>query len=123
MERFIIHLNIADFAVALERNVDCRLKGRPVIIAPKSSARAAVYDMSEEAYQAGVRKGMTLFMARRLCRDASILPPHLHLYEMAMKGLLKKALPYSPLIEPGNDDGHLFLDVTGTAIPAHSLNP
>jgi len=60
MDRNIIHLNIADFAVAVERRLDRRLAGRPVIIAPEGAIRAAVFDMSEEAYQAGVRKGMAL---------------------------------------------------------------
>ena len=70
MSRAIIHINIADFAVAVERVVDPRLVNRPVIIAPKGSARAVVYDMSEEAYQSGVRKQMALKRALRLCRDA-----------------------------------------------------
>ena len=57
-DRSIIHLNVADFAVAVERAVDCRLKGRPIIIAPEGAARSAVYDMSEEAYRTGIRKGI-----------------------------------------------------------------
>jgi DNA polymerase-4 len=76
MNRSIIHLNVADFAVAVERAVDHRLNQRPVIIAPEGAARAAVYDMSD---------------------------------------VLKRALPYSPLIETGEDDGHLFMDATGTS--------
>jgi DNA polymerase-4 len=32
-----------------------------------------------------------------------------------MGALLKQALHYSPLIEPGEGDGHLFADVTGTS--------
>ena len=114
-ERSIIHLNVADFAVAVERAVDGRLKDRPVIIAPEGAARAAVYDMSEEAYRNGIRKGMALRRAVRLCRDARLLPPHPDRYEHAMRSLLKQTLPYSPLIETGEDDGHLFLDVSGTA--------
>ncbi len=115
MERSIIHLNIADFAVAVERAVDCRLNDRPVIIAPEGAARAAVYDMSEEAYRNGIRKGMALRRAVRLCPDARILPPHPDRYEHAMRSLLKQTLPYSPLIETGEADGHLFMDVSGTA--------
>jgi DNA polymerase-4 len=114
MDRSIIHLNIADFAVAVERAIDCRLKDHPVIIAPEGAARAAVYDMSQEAYLAGIRKGMTLRKAARLCKDAWILPPHPYRYERAMRAVLKQALPYSPLIETGEDDGHLFMDVGGT---------
>jgi DNA polymerase-4 len=114
-ERSIIHLNIADFAVAVERAVDGRLRDRPVIIAPEGAARAAVYDMSQEAYLSGIRKGMALRRATRLCKDAQILPPHPDRYEHTMCALLKQTLPYSPLIESGETDGHLFVDVTGSA--------
>jgi DNA polymerase-4 len=113
-ERAVIHLNVADFAVAVERTTDSRLKGRPVIIAPGGGVRAVVYDMSDEAYQNGVRKGMALNRAMRCCRDASVLPPHHDRYERAMADLLKCALPYSPLIESTDHKGHLFVDVTGT---------
>jgi len=113
-ERSIIHINVADFAVAVERHVDSRLRKRPVIIAHEASARATVYDMSEESYQSGVRKGMGLRQALRYCRDAVVLPPHPARYEQAMAQLLKHALPYSPLIEVTDHNGHLFIDATGT---------
>lgn len=112
--RTVVHLNIADFAVAVERLVDRGLAYRPVIIAPEGAARAVVHDMSEEAYQAGVRKGMPLRRALRSCRGAAVMPPHPDRYERAMQSLFKEVLPYSPLIEPGETDGHLFIDVTGT---------
>lgn len=115
MDRSIIHLNVADFAVAVERLADRQLAHKPVIIAPEGAVRATVYDMSEEAYQDGVRKDMPLRRARRLCPKARILAPHTARYEQAMTDLLRQALPYSPLIEPGEDDGHLFADVTGTS--------
>ncbi|PLX52503.1 MAG: hypothetical protein C0611_07940 [Desulfobacteraceae bacterium] len=113
-ERSIIHINVADFAVAVERLVDRRLKERSVIIAHDTAIRATVYDMSEEAYQNGVRKGMALRRALRYCRDTVVLPLHPFRYERAMVQLLKCALPYSPLIEKSDHDGHLFVDVTGT---------
>jgi DNA polymerase-4 len=70
--------------------------------------------MSNEAYLAGIRKGMALQRAVRLCKDVRILPPHPHRYEQAMRDVLARTLPYSPLIETGEDDGHLFMDATGT---------
>ncbi len=114
MDRSIIHLNVADFAVAVERAIDRRLAGRPVVVAPPGAARAAVYDMSEEAYRAGVRKGMALARAARLCRDACVLPPRPERYGQAMHALLQRTLPYSPRIEAGDIDGHIFIDATGT---------
>jgi len=115
VERHVIHINVADFAVAVERAIDRRLRERPVVIAPDGVSRAVVYDMSEEAYQAGVRKGMALRRAVRLCPDVRILPPHPLRYEQVMQALVRQAMPYSPLIEPGEADGHLFVDVTGTS--------
>lgn len=115
MERSIIHLNVADFAVAVERNRDAGLKGFPLIIAPTGAPRAVVYDMSEEAYREGVRKGMPLNRAVRMSRRARILPPRLNRYELAMKDLVKRSLAYSPLIESGTGDGHLFIDATGSS--------
>ena len=113
-ERSIIHINVADFAVAVERSVDCRLRGRPVIIAPEGAVRATVYDMSDEAYQNGVRKQMALQRALRYCRDAIVMSPHPDRYERATARLLKHAMPYSPLIEMTDCRGHLFIDATGT---------
>ena len=113
-ERAIIHINVADFAVAVERAVDSRLRSRPVIVAPEGARRAAVFDMSEEAFQSGVRKGMALRRALRYCRDAVVLPPHPGRYERAMTALIKHTLPYSPLVEMTDHNGHLFIDATGT---------
>lgn len=113
-ERYIIHLNVADFAVAVERALDSRLRCRPVLIAATGAARAVVYDMSEEAYQNGVRKAMALRRALRYCPDAAVLPPHADSYERAMQQLLALARPYAPLIEMTDCKGHLFIDATGT---------
>ena len=112
--RTIIHLNVADFAVAVERVLDARLRERPVVIAPEGANRAAVFDMSDEALQHGIRKGMALAHARRLCRDTVVIAPHTDRYEQVMRDLLARALPYSPLIEMTDSNGHLFIDATGT---------
>ena len=95
--------------------LDRRLDGRPVIVAPQGAARATVVDMSEEAFQAGVRKHMPLNRALRRCRDARVLLPRPDRYGQAMARMLDAALPCSPLIEPGDGDGHLFVDVTGSS--------
>ncbi len=113
-ERSILHFNVADFAVAVERAADSSLRRLPLIIAPLQAGRAVVYDMSEEAFQSGVRKGMPLFQATRVCRRAAVKPPRIELYQRAMREFLKKVKRFSPLVEHGLADGHLFADVTGT---------
>jgi DNA polymerase-4 len=57
---------------------------------------------------------MAFARAVRLCPDARALPPHPERYEQAMRALTERALPYSPHIEAGEADGHLFIDATGT---------
>jgi len=115
MDRSIIHLNVADFAVGVERLLDRSLLNRPVIVTTALHDRAVVHDMSEEAFRDGIQKGMLLRDARRLCRKAVLKEAHPKIYRKAMQGMLRQALPYSPLIETGNNDGHLFMDVSGTS--------
>ncbi len=115
MTRSIIHLNIADFAAAVEINQQPSFRGYPLIIAPTGAPRAVVYDMSEEAYKQGVRKGMPLARVRRFNKKIKILPPSFNRYELVMKSLLKESFTFSPLIESGKSDGHIFMDVTGSS--------
>jgi DNA polymerase-4 len=114
MERSIIHLNIADFAATIEINLMPSLKGYPIIIAPTGSPRAMVYDMNDQAYSEGIRKGMPLARVRRIDRKIKIIPPRFNRYEQVMQEIFKTSLAYTPAIESGHWDGHLFLDVTGT---------
>lgn len=109
--RTIIHLNVADFAAAVETVLDPRLSGRPLIVAAGASR---VYDMNEAAYRMGVRKHMSIDTARRRCRDATVVLSRPDRYVRAMQEMVKRAAAFTPRVEPGDADGHLFLDVTGT---------
>ncbi len=113
-DRAIIHLNVTDFAVAVERVCDRSLATVPLIVANTQAARSIVYDMSEEAYQDGVKKGIPLVLAKRYCPAARILSPRIAVYRRAMKALVREVVDYTPLVEQGEEDGHLFMDVTGT---------
>jgi len=113
--RAIIHINVANFAATVEAAIDPRLRDRPIVIAARGSGRATVFDMNEHAFAAGVRKGMALAKALSRCADARVVCPHPERYDKAMAQVLDQALPFSPLIEAGADDGHLFIDATGTS--------
>lgn len=112
MERAVIHLNIADFAAAVETSLQPSLKGYPFVVAPQGTPRAMVYDMSEEAYRQGIRKGMPLSAAVRLNKKIKTLPPKFNRYERVMKDLLRHTAGFTPLVEHGAADGHIFMDVT-----------
>lgn len=106
---------MADFAAAVETSLSPGLKDYPVVIASTGTPRARVYDMSDPAFREGIRKGMDLARARRVVPGIKILAPRFNQYDRAMTQLVRKALAYTPRVEPGPGDGHLFLDVTGTS--------
>ena len=113
--RAVVHINIADFAAGVETCLTPALKGRPIIIAPEGAPRARVFDMNELAFREGIRKGMPLARARRLHPKIPVLPPRFRHYHSAMKAAFRQAAAFTPAIESGRDDGHLFLDITGTS--------
>lgn len=112
--RSIIHLNIADFAARLETMASPALKDRPVVIASLGAPRAVVYDMNEPAFREGIRKSMPLSKVLSRHRRIRVLPPRFNRYAQAMKEITKQGLAFTPVVESGMGDGHLFLDISGT---------
>jgi len=113
MEREIIHVDIAAFAVAVERVVHPELRRRPVVVAPVGPSRSVVTALSPEAQEAGIRRGMILARALRRCRDLVVLPPNEPLYARASRALCGVLESYSPVLEPAGY-GQAYLDMTGT---------
>jgi DNA polymerase-4 len=113
MDREIIHVDIAAFAVAVEQVVRPELRHRPVVVAPVGLSRAFVMALSREAWHSGVRKGMPLGKAIRYCRGVTVLPPNEPLYERASGAICRVLQRFSPTLEPAGY-GHAFLDLTGT---------
>ncbi len=113
MEREIIHIDIAAFAVAVERVVHPELRRRPVVVAPVGPSRSVVTALSPEAREAGIRKGMILARALRRCRDLVVLPPNEPLYARASRALCRVLEGFSPVLEPAGY-GQAYMDMTGT---------
>ena len=109
----IIHVDIAAFAVAVERVVHPELRRRPVVVAPVGPSRSVVTALSPEAWEAGIRKGMILARALRYCRDLIVLPPNEPLYARASRAICRVLEGFSPVLEPAGY-GHAYLDITGT---------
>ncbi len=111
MERNIVHVEVAEFPISLERQMNPRLRARPVAIAP-AAARAQIYLTSKEAREAGIRRGMRVDQARRLCRDLVVVPPNPRLYLDATREMVRTLGRFSPLVEPERY-GHAYVDVSG----------
>jgi DNA polymerase-4 len=111
--RSIFFLRIPTFGVAVERACRPKLRERPLVIAPPDSVRALVQEVSAEARKAGIRPGMRVNEARKLCPDLGILPPNPPLYARAEAAILRLLSQYTPLVEPFRLGG-AYLDVTGS---------
>ncbi len=113
MEREIIYVDIAAFAVEVERVVHPDLRGRPVVVSPVGPSRSLVTALSPEAWHAGIRKGMVLAKAVRYCREVIVLPPNEPLYARASRAIFGILRNFSPVLEPSGY-GHAYVDVSGT---------
>ncbi|MCZ6601225.1 MAG: DNA polymerase IV [Acidobacteria bacterium] len=114
MERRILHLQVTTFPVSVQRVHDPSLRGRPVAILSRRSARAVITAVSQEAHGDGVRAGMCLSEARALCRRLILIPPDANLQKCARAALTRLTAAYAPLVEPVVAGG-IFADLTGTS--------
>ena len=113
MNRNIIHIDVTDFHIAVERVLETRLRQRPVAIAIETATRSLVYSVSKEGRQDGVYPGMALSQAKKYCPNLTVLPPNEELYVRATSAMMKVLGQFTPVIEPLRF-GHAYLDMTGT---------
>jgi DNA polymerase-4 len=112
MLRNILHLDIRNFCIALERQRQPDLRDWPMAIAP-GQGRTVIQAVSPEARQEGIQPGMVVARARRRCRRLTILPSDLLFYRQVQEKIVTALGRFSPLVEPANW-GHFFIDATGT---------
>jgi DNA polymerase-4 len=111
--RSVLFVDPPAFCTSLEGMVAPALRTRPLAVAPPGADRATILALSVEARLAGLRRGMPVRTAQRLCPDLIVLPPNPRLYARASRALHQILRIYAPAIEP-RGYGHAFLDLTGT---------
>lgn len=111
VEKCIIHLDLDTFFVSVERLINSRLIGKPVIIGGMSD-RGVVASCSYEARKYGVRSAMPMRMARQLCADAIILRGDMDLYSRYSDLVTEIISAYAPVYEKASVDEH-YIDITG----------
>ncbi len=111
--RSVLFVDPPAFCTSLEGLVAPALRTRPLAVAPPGADRATILALSVEARLAGLKRGMSVRKAQRLCPDLIVLPPNPRLYARASRALHEIFRIYAPTIEP-RGYGHAFLDLTGT---------
>ncbi|MEN8225314.1 MAG: DNA polymerase IV [Bacteroidota bacterium] len=110
-KRQIVHLDLDTFFVSVERLMNSRLEGKPVIIGGTSD-RGVVASCSYEARQFGVHSAMPMKMARTLCRDAVIIRGDMDAYSKYSGMVTDIIAGQAPLYEKASIDEH-YVDITG----------
>ncbi len=113
MARTILHVDLDAFFVGVELVKDPSLRGRPVVVGGLPGQRGVVASASYEARAYGLRSGMSLSQAQRLCPQAVYLPGDFHRYAAASDAFMDILAAFSPLVEPASLD-EAYLDLTGS---------
>ncbi|OGO05928.1 MAG: DNA polymerase IV [Chloroflexi bacterium RBG_13_56_8b] len=112
MSRCIMHIDLDAFFVSVEQVADPSLKGKPVVVGGRPQGRGVVAAASYEARAFGLRSGMPLVTASRLCPQAIFIQGSFPKYRLASEKFMAILADFSPCLEPmGLDEA--YLDATG----------
>lgn len=116
--RAVIHIDLDAFFASVEVKKRPELAGAPVIVGGTGdpSSRGVVSAASYEARARGVRSGMALRKAKKLCPEAEFLPVDFEAYERESESFMEILRGYSPLVESfGLDEA--FVEITAVEGP------
>jgi DNA polymerase-4 len=111
MDRNIVHMDLDTFFVSVERLLNSKLTGKPVIIGGMSD-RGVVSSCSYEARKYGVHSAMPMKMARQLCSEAVVIRGDMDAYSKHSRMVTGIIAESAPLYEKASIDEH-YLDISG----------
>jgi DNA polymerase IV (DinB-like DNA polymerase) len=112
--RIIFHVDMDQFFAAVEEKMRPEIKGRPVVVGadPKQGkGRGVVSTCNYEARKYGIRSGMPITKAWRLCPEAVFLPVNYPLYMQVSSRIMDILSNYADKFESWGID-EAFLDVS-----------
>jgi DNA polymerase IV (DinB-like DNA polymerase) len=116
-KRIIFHIDMDHFFTAIEEREHPEYKGKPLIVGanPKEGkGRGVVSTSNYEARKFGVRSGMPISRAWKLCSEAIYLPVNYELYVKVSNEIMDMLRQYADKFERWGID-EAFLDVTSKA--------
>lgn len=121
--RVILHIDMNAFYCSVHEAVEPdKYKGQPLAVAGSVELRRGVIVTSSYAARSkGVRTGMLVNQAMKLCPDLIILSPDFDLYREFSRRFMTLAGQYSPLLEAVSID-ECYIDITGSKLFGHPRN-
>lgn len=111
-KRHILHIDADAFFASVEQVLNPRLRGKPVLVGDPSGTKGIVSAASYEAKRCGVKTGMPMFKATRLCPSGIIVPGNFEAYRRASQGMYEIFSKFTPEVEMASID-EAYLDITG----------
>jgi DNA polymerase-4 len=111
MERIIMHIDMDAFFASVEQNRKPWLNGKPVGVTGNPDGRSVVATASYEARAFGVKSGMPLRLAKKLCPQIILVQTDFDEYIKVSKELIDLFHSFSPAVEGFSID-EAFLDLT-----------
>ncbi len=102
------------FFAQIEERENPQFKGKPVVVGadPKGGkGRGVVSTANYEARKYGIKSGMPISKAYRLCKNAIFLPVNIDLYERVSEKIMEIVKKYSPVWEIVSLD-EAYLDIS-----------
>jgi DNA polymerase-4 len=112
--RTVMHLDMNSFFASVEQAANPNLKGKPIVVTG-SQQRTVILTASYEARAFGIKTGMMLFEAKRLCPDVIMVPADNRKYTHTSSQIMRMMHDYTPLVEVFSID-EAWMDLT------HSLS-
>lgn len=107
-----MHIDGDAFFASVERSFNPLLSGKPVIVGGEADQRACVHTASYEARALGVKTGMPIQAARKLCPDAVCIKGDFRKYKAATEVMRNILYTVTPYVEVSSLDD-MYIDVTG----------
>lgn len=112
MDRTVLHLDLDSFFVSVERILEPKLQGIPLLIGADND-RGVVASCSYEARYYGVRSAMPMKMAKLLCPNATVLRGDSGKYMVYSDLVTQVIRHHMPVFEKTSVD-EFYVDLTGT---------
>jgi nucleotidyltransferase/DNA polymerase involved in DNA repair len=118
VSRWIAHVDMDAFFVAVELLRRPELRGKPVVVATGTdpNARGVVMAASYEARKFGVHSAVPLAVAHRRCPQAILIPRDLSLYRDVSRKVMAILKRHSDRVEVAGLD-EAYLDLSHTPLP------